>query len=109
MNAHRVSWILNVGEIPDDLLVCHHCDNPPCVNPRHLFLGTWADNMHDMISKGRGWHQTQKKADIDVGVLLAKYETGEHTHKGLAITYGVSESTIYRALVRAREREATDE
>ena len=52
--AHRVAWEVFVGEIPPGMNVLHRCDNPPCCNPDHLFLGTQKDNVHDMMAKDRG-------------------------------------------------------
>lgn len=53
MDAHKFAWELVNGPVPEGLNVCHRCDNPICCNPKHHFLGTNADNMQDMVCKGR--------------------------------------------------------
>ena len=53
MKTHRAAWQIANGPIPEGLLICHKCDNPPCINPDHLFLGTYTDNNRDKAQKGR--------------------------------------------------------
>jgi hypothetical protein len=64
--AHRFAWTVARGQIPAGLFLCHACDNPPCVRPSHLFLGTQKANMQDAHSKGRtsmsGWTREQRQA-----------------------------------------------
>ena len=61
MLTHRASWLIHKGEIPEGLMVLHHCDNPLCINPSHLFLGTAKDNSDDKIKKGRAPNQGKGK------------------------------------------------
>ncbi len=67
--THRVSWELHKGPIPEGLVVCHHCDNRRCIRPDHLFVGTLADNNHDMMAKGRArFHLADPNRHIQRGV-----------------------------------------
>lgn len=72
--AHRVAWTEKYGDIPDGMQVLHRCDNPPCVNTDHLFLGTHQDNMRDRSQKGR--HHKQKTTHCRNGHALAGANLG---------------------------------
>lgn len=99
-NAHRYSWILHKGQIPPDLFVCHRCDNPKCVNPDHLFLGTCADNNKDREIKNRSNHpkgENHGRAKLDwdkVSQIRELYKQGNLSHCDLSTMFGISASVI---------------
>ena len=103
MGAHKKAWILTNGPVPAGLYVCHHCDNPPCVRPDHLFLGTNMDNVHDMIDKGRvrngEKHPQAKLTELDVMTIRAEYKPahgdGMSLARKLAEKYGVTAIHIW--------------
>lgn len=96
--THRASWIIHNGSIPDGLCVCHSCDTPECINPKHLFLGTMKENAQDMVSKKRAKklfirgekHLLSKLKEYQV---MKIYNSSELNSK-LANKYDVSNSTI---------------
>ena len=88
VQAHRLSWELHHGMIPDGLFVCHQCDNPPCVNPAHLFLGTPADNSADAQWKGRTVQIAPQFTLDQVKDIRRRYRAGE-TRAAIASSFGV--------------------
>lgn len=112
--AHRFSYRLHFGPIPDGAYVCHHCDNPPCVRPDHLFLGSPADNTRDARRKGRmatgdrnasrryperrpsGEQHANSRLTVPQVVQIRERFDGGEEQKALAEQFGVSGQTIFR-------------
>ena len=98
IGAHRFSYELHNGPIPDGMSVCHRCDTPLCVNPAHLFFGTIADNAHDRTGKGRDARGERggmaKLTDADVADIRARYTSGQG--QVLADEFGITRQTVRR-------------
>lgn len=133
----RVSWLIHFGELSRSLLVCHHCDNPPCVNPGHLFLGTHKDNTRDAKAKGRlatgdkhgtrthpekivrgtrhHWSQNPARGEAATNSKLKLVDVlsiisryrGGESQPKLAKEFGVHVNTIYRIIHGLRWRHVT--
>ena len=103
LKAHRLSYALHYSVLPANLLVCHHCDNPLCVNPHHLFLGTDADNTRDKVSKGRQSRRGQngtrngnaKINDEQLAEIRSRIAAGE-TNVSIAKDYPIGHAMVSR-------------
>ena len=99
--AHRVAWALDHGDPPTGMCVCHRCDRPACVNPGHLFLGTYADNNHDRDAKGRAARgRSNARARLTAEAVKSIREraaVGESTAV-LAAEHGVARRTVQYVL-----------
>lgn len=110
--AHRVSYVLAFGPVPCGLFVCHHCDNPPCVRPDHLFAGTLQDNVADMVRKGRanngyrnlissrprGERHPQAKLTAETVVAIRREYAEGRTYREIAARFGVGRSSVCSAV-----------
>jgi hypothetical protein len=113
--AHRVSWILHFGSIPAGLCVLHRCDNPRCVRPDHLFLGTQKDNTADAIAKGRkayprphvGENQHQAKLTAAAARAIFQRAAKGENQRAIAAAYGINQSVVSKILTGRAWRAAT--
>jgi DNA-binding transcriptional regulator YiaG len=105
--AHRAAYSIWVGEIPDGLVVRHKCDNPPCINPDHLEVGTLADNSRDAVKRMRTANGENKRShrltDQEVQAIREGYAPGSVKQADLAAMYGVSQQLI-SSIVRMERR-----
>lgn len=106
--AHRYAWTITNGPIPKGLCVLHKCDNPPCVNPDHLYIGTQQDNSNDKYRRGRAVHRRgvdrpeaklTEEAVKYIRQQNKKYQKG-FTHRELGLKFGVSDGTVYNVIHR---------
>ena len=107
--AHRLSWEIHHGPIPDGLAVLHHCDNPPCVNPAHLYIGTSADNARDRGERERGKEHRQygeandnaKLTEVDVKAIIDELrKLPRRSQAAIGADFGVGQAHVSRIMRR---------
>lgn len=102
--AHRASWIYHNGDIPSGMNVCHKCDNPICINPRHLFIGSQRENMLDMIEKNRSNYTRGKShpscilVENDIPRIFDMFHIQKMTKRAISKILEVSSTTIGKVL-----------
>ena len=107
--AHRLSYELFIGPLPQDLFVCHACDNPKCVNPSHLRAGTHRDNMDDLLARRRSTagerHRLHKLNAPQVSVMRHIYSSGAMSQREIAFLFGVEQTQVSRIIRRVNWKE----
>lgn len=102
--THRIAYTDYYGEIPHGMHVCHKCDNPSCCNPLHLFLGTNADNVADMVKKGRQQrgvkHHNSKLTEADAENIRTLYANKDISQAEIGRLYNVSQTTVGQIILR---------
>lgn len=101
-SAHKFSWTLHRGKVPDGMLVLHKCDNKRCVDPDHLYIGTVKQNTADAIARGQIKTGTAHPMSKLTEAQLAEARAAVEPIKVLAAKFGVHNATIYKALKRRR-------
>jgi hypothetical protein len=115
LRSHRASWIIHYGSIPEGMYVCHHCDNPECTRPDHLFLGTLKDNADDMLAKGRKYLMKgetnffHKLTQAQVDEIRRDYAPYKVSCEVLSKRYGVTGNTVWRVVTGFCWKEVTGE